>query len=212
MKVSIKTLALFVFGSLIWAGVAAQESAPEQDEFQKIKVLEHPRYSLTDRFVFDVGFSYLPLDAYYKPALVEASVAYQPTDLFSWDMIRFGYKMYNQDTGLKASVEAQTGRTLIDPTIRTFKYRLASHGYLNLLYSKSNFFNMQTVYHQWQIGGGPSFYHMKHNQYGVDLAFRVRFFVNDSFLLNLFGGHTIGFSSKAPRQILSFGLGGGFAF
>jgi hypothetical protein len=92
-----------------------------------------------------------------------------------------------------------------------------------MLYSKSNFFNMGVVYYYWQLGGGFSFYdmgnkkdaagkeHYQHQQ-GVDLAMRIRFFINNHFTVNVRGGHTIGFSSDVPNNITFLSLGVGFAY
>jgi|GEM_PF-5092717 len=192
-----------------------------QDEFEKVQVLDHPRYSLTHRFLVDAEFSFLPLDAYYKPIMLEVATSYQFSDWFSWEIARFGYAIYNYDTGLNNAIQAKIQQEANDPSIRTVtstdlkntKFKASSTAFLNLLYSKSNWFNQLVVYHYWQAGVGFSYYDLdQHKQLSMDLVLRARFFLNKHFMLNLRGGHSFGFSSKAPRNISFLGLGGGFAF
>jgi hypothetical protein len=202
------TCFLFIFSTKILA----------QDEFEKVQVLESPRYSLLDRFVVDGDFSYLPLDAYFKPLLLEASVTYQPMDLFSWEIGRFGYSVLNYDTALRDNINAQlaTVSQVVDPDdlhLERLRFRASSTAFLNLFYSKSNLLNRSVAYHQWAIGVGPSYYDMRSkSQMGVDLVMKVRFFIDDHFSVNIRGGHTIGFKDKVPKNITFLTLGAGFAF
>ncbi|TVQ77928.1 MAG: hypothetical protein EA369_08115 [Bradymonadales bacterium] len=195
-----------------------------QDEFEFVQVLDEPRYSLTKRFHFDLEISSLPLDAYYKPLMIELGASYQLSDSFSWEMARFSYPLFVHDTGLNRSVEnlvnplqeeldkTELYRGTTSKELKDIRYKVSSTLFLNLLYSKSNWFNQQIVYHFWQVGAGPFYSDMKHEkQYGVDLAARVRFFIDNRWMLNLRGGMGFGFNSKAPRQILFFSVGGGFA-
>ncbi len=197
----------------------AEEPQKPADEFEKTEVLDKPRYSLTNRFAFDLGLNFMPLDAFYKPILLEGAVSYQFSDWISWEIVRAGYSLHNVNTGLTGAVERQmtvaagTPQTLsTNQELKKMRYRVGSMVYFNLLYSKSNWFNKSIVYHYWQVGGGPMFYDMKkHHQMGAELALRVRFFINNTWLLDLRGGHTIGFR-KGPKQITSLGAGAGFAF
>lgn len=188
-----------------------------QDEFEKVQVLESPRYSLLDRFVIDADFTYLPLDAYYKPLVLEAAVSYQFHDLMTWEIGRFGYSLYNYDTGLEDSINNTLSPVSqqVDEDelyLKRLRFRGSSTFFLNVFYSKSNFFNKSITYHQWQIGAGPSFYDMKsENQLGLDFVLKVRFFLNNQFSLNIRGGHTIGFKSDVPKNITFLTLGAGFA-
>ena len=197
-----------------------------QDEFEFVQVLDDPRFSLTDRFSFDFEIASLPLDAYFKPIMAEASVSYQFSDRFSWEALRLGYPLYVHDTGLNKTIANQLNEEIraLDPDadlvaegdtskeLRDLRYTASSTLYLNLLYSKSNWFNQQIVYHFWQVGAGPFFADMKHEkQYGVNLSARVRFFITQHWMLNLRGGMGFGLNSKAPNQILFFSVGGGFA-
>jgi hypothetical protein len=218
--------------SLLLACIAmAPLSTFSQDEFEYVQVLDDPRYSLTNRFHFDLELTSLPLDAYYKPLMMEGSLSYQMSDRFSWEAIRLGYPLMVHDTGLNRSVERAvdgaleealadvnedvtvTGfRSDTSKELRDIRYKASSTLYLNLLYSKSNWFNQQIVYHFWQVGAGPFFADMKsEKQYGVDLSARVRFFLTQNWMLNLRGGMGFGFNSKAPTQLLFFSIGGGFA-
>lgn len=187
-----------------------------QDEFEQVKVLDHPRYSLTDRVNLDADFTFLPLDGYYKPLLLEVAVSYQPVDWFSWEVARFGYSLVNIDSGLEGGINAlATPKRVADEDVllKDMQMHFASTGYFNILYSKSNFFNQGVAYYYWQLGSGVSYYKMKHGkQIGTDIAMRVRFFLNDRFNLNLHGGDTIGFTSDGPKNIMFLGLGVGFAF
>jgi len=63
------------------------------------------------------------------------------------------------------------------------------------------------------VGGGVTYYDMDDkNQIGLDLAMRVRFFLNERMTFNVRGGHTIGFKTDAPDNITYLSLGVGFAF
>jgi len=159
------------------------------------------------------------LDAFYKPLLLDVGLQYQLSDLISFDILRFGYSAINLNTGLQTSIENEVtkdiGRNvdLENRVFKDFRFRVSSDVYLNLLYSKSNFFNRKIVYHQWQVGGGLSYFDFKSKkQVAVDLAARVRFFIDNNWLFNINLGHSIGFNSGAPQQIMSIGIGGGFAF
>src|SRR5690606_11506192 len=124
-----------------------------QDRFEKVEVLDHPRYSLNKRLVLDAEFTFLPLDAYYKPLLLDGALSFQFFDWFSWEVIRAGFPIYNHDTGLNATFESIVDNEVnsrvdeedeIEFTnvggqqLKDFKYRLGSTAFLNLLYSKSN--------------------------------------------------------------------------
>jgi len=206
--------------------VIALNQLQAQDEFEKVEVLDHPRYSLTQRFNVDSELTFLPLDAYYKPLLVDLAASYQFNDFFSWEVIRGGLPIYKHNTKLNSQIESavqkQTGDTGIvivdDDRMKKLQYRVSSTGFLNLLYSKSNFFNKGVVYHYWQAGFGASYWDFKkgskkaQKQYGVDLVLRARFFLSEQFMVNLRLAQTVGFNSKAPKNIISLGTGAGFAF
>jgi len=191
-----------------------------QDEFEEIKILDNPRYSLTDKFTLDVDLTFLPLDGYYKPIIAEAALNYQLNDLLAVEIARIGYSFYNHDTGLKKSIERkiqnETGNSsyaLEDQALADMRYHVGTAAYVNLLYSKSNFFNSAIVYHQWQLGSGISYYDMdKTSQMTLDLSMRVRFFLSEKVTLNIRGGHSIGFKSDAPRNLTFLGMGVGLAF
>lgn len=193
-------------------------------ESDPVKIMENPKYSLLERWTLDLSFTSLPLDAFYKPFLAELGTSYQFNDYFSWDVVRFGLNLSSFDTGLKSEIERETTNkasadgtrrvVTLDPmSIKDLRFRISSHGYANVLYSKSNLFNKKIVYHQWQLGGGLSYYDMdSERQTALDLALRVRFFIDNKWIMNLHGGHSIGFQSKAPKNIMFLGLGIGYAF
>ncbi|MDB5037594.1 MAG: hypothetical protein JWQ35_1122 [Bacteriovoracaceae bacterium] len=191
-----------------------------QDEFEEVRALDHARYSLTKRIAVDADFTFLPIDAYYKPLLIEGAVSYQPADFFSWEIGRIGYSLTNINTGLDRSINNQfisVGSSLRvkedELRMKDMRYHASSTAYFNLLYSKSNFFNKKVVYYYWQVGTGVSYYDFKHaSQVGADLALRVRFFIDDHFSFSIRGGQTIGFKSSAPKNITFLGFGAGFAF
>jgi hypothetical protein len=188
-------------------------SLQAQDEFESVRVLDNPRFSLTDRLVLDTEFSFFPLDGYYKPVFLEVAASYQWNDFISIEPVRFGYAIYNHDTGLKKAIEAKTSTVLADEPLKDMRFHVGTAGYVNLLYSKSNFFNSAVVYHYWQAGAGVSYYDLdKESQMGLDLMLRVRFFLNENLTLNVRGGHTIGFQSPAPKNMSFLGMGVGVAF
>ena len=191
-----------------------------QDQFEEVQVLDHPRYSLTDKLVLDIDLTILPLDGYVKPIMADVALSYQLNDFFVIEPVRFGYSFYNHDTGLKKSIEGAARQaannnnlTLADSDLKDMRFKVGGAGFVNILYSKSNFFNSSVVYHYWQVGGGVTYYDMDDkNQIGLDLAMRVRFFLNERMTLNVRGGHTIGFKTDAPDNITYLSLGVGFAF
>ena len=190
-------------------------SAYAQSEFEEIEVLDRPRFTLTDKFTFDLDVTFLPLDAYYKPILLEGSISYQFTDWVAFEPIRFGYSVYNHDTGFTDSLKAiaPAGTRIEDQKLKETKYKVGSSVFLNMLYSKSNWFNKLIAYHYWQIGAGFSYYELEtEHQTALDLMMRVRFFLTESTTFNLRAGHSIGFSDKAPQNITFIGLGVGLAY
>lgn len=206
-----------------------------QDEFERVQVLDNPRYSLNQRVHLDFELTYLPLDAYYKPVVADLALHYQFGDFLSWEVARFGYSITNYDTGLNATI-ASAANTQIDEIYRTqandvpasqrlsvgaitnndlkdFKFRAGSALFANLLYSKSNFFNRAVVYHYWQAGLGASYWDFdREKQYGIDFIIRARFFLTEHLMTNIRIAHFFGFNSDAPQNIMSLGLGGGYAF
>ncbi|PIR23894.1 MAG: hypothetical protein COV44_00330 [Deltaproteobacteria bacterium CG11_big_fil_rev_8_21_14_0_20_45_16] len=206
---------------LILGASLLSTSLQAQDEFERVEVLDHPRFSLTNRLVIDADLSFLPLDAYYKPILVDIAASYQFTDWFSWEVARLSWSLTNYDTGLNDVIQAKIQEEAEDPTIRTTTdqslkdttYKVSSTGFINLLYSKSNWFNNAVVYHYWQAGVGFGMYQLDYEmQQTLDLVLRARFFLNEHFMLNIRGGHSFGFNSNAPKNISFLSLGGGFAF
>lgn len=204
---------------LTGAALFVSMNAYAQDEFEEVKVLDHPKYSLTGRFSVDADIVYLPLDAYYKPILGEIAVSFQPVDWFSWEVGRFGYSLTNYDTGFYTIINnrlAGTGKEFDpnDPTLinKDLRFHASSTGYFNLLYSKSNFFNQAIVYHYWQLGTGVSYYDFKQkSQTALDIVLRARFFFHKHFMVQIRGGHSIGFNEDTPGNITFLGLGVGFA-
>ena len=178
-----------------------------------VKVVESYRYSLKDRVTIDFGVSSLPLDAFKKPLQVDLGVSYQFSDFFTWDVVNAGYTFLNFDTGLKSDIEDQTEVEVDEGSIKDLSFRVSSRGYLNLLYSKSNWFNRGIVYHLWQVGTGATYFHMgKKKQIGADLVVRGRFFLSDHVTFNVTAGHSIGIRSSGPRGIMNVGLGFSYAF
>lgn len=186
-----------------------------QDEFEKVEVLDHPRYTLNDRFVLDLEISFLPLDAYYKPLNVETALSYQFTDFFTWEGVRVGYSLTNIDTGLKTAIERDNPGSAVTSALELgdFRYKVGTAGYVNLLYSKSNLFNRSIIYHYWQVGLGTTYYDFTDtSQVTADVNVRVRFFLTDYLTANVRVGQSFGFKSGAPKSITNVGLGVGFAF
>ncbi len=204
---------------LVWSSLGSWNSTMAQDEFEQVQVLDRPRYSLTRRADFVLDGSFLPLDGYYKPLMIEAGFNFQPFDWLSWEVGRFGWSFYNHNTGLGDSInnllksEGST-KTVSGLELKDTRFHASSTAFFNLLYSKSNFFNTRVVYYYWQIGSGVSYYDFQHGktQTGLDLAMRIRFFINENYTFNVRGGHTLGFSSDVPNNITFLSLGVGFAF
>ena len=187
------------------------------DDFEKIEVLDKPRFTLKDKLTLDLDLTFLPLDAYYKPILLEVAANYQFTDFFQLEALRVGLSLLNHDTGLESGFESliAAGKRIDDSqlVLKDLVYKVSSSGFFNLLYSKSNFFNSAVAYHYWQVGGGFSYYGMKNaSQIGLDVIMRVRFFINERTTFNIRAGHTIGVKPDAPRNISFIGLGVGYAF
>jgi hypothetical protein len=197
------------------AALIIQSLGTQADEFENIEVLDKPRFTLKDKLTLDLDISFLPLDAYYKPILLEVAANYQFNDFFQLEALRVGLSLANVDTGFETSIESiiAPGQEIEEQALKTLKYRVSSAGFFNILYSKSNFFNSAVAYHYWQVGGGFSYYDMKKvDQIGLDLIMRVRFFINERTTFNIRAGHTIGLNPNAPRNISFIGLGVGYAF
>lgn len=202
-----------------------------QDRFERVEVLDHPRFSLNKRVVLDADLTFLPVDAYYKPLITDVVLSYQFSNWVSWEVIRAGFPIHNFDSGLNGSFETIVNQEVnsaynelgSDKTsnfqnvsgqdLKDFKYRLGSMMFLNLLYSKSNWFNRKTVYHYWQAGLGGSYYDFgDESQQTIDIALRARFFLTEHFIFNFRIAQSIGFNKKTVRQMTQLGTGFGFAF
>ncbi len=221
-KISPFTLCLLVFSSPLIA----------QDRFERVEVLDHPRFSLNNRVVLDADLTFLPVDAYYKPLIADAVLSYQFSNWFSWEVVRAGFPIYNFDSGLNRSFESIVNEevkkayeaagqpeepvnfeNVSGQDLKNFKYRIGSMMFLNLLYSKSNWFNRKTVYHYWQAGLGGSFYDFgKKSQQSIDVAIRARFFLTEHLIFNIRIAQSIGLKSSTTRNMTQLGTGFGFAF
>jgi hypothetical protein len=203
----------------VWLTIAiligGMSGASAQD---KVKVVESYRYSFQDRIALDVGFSSLPLDAFRKPLQFDLGISTQLSELFTWDLLNVGVTVFNFDTGLKSKIEddASNSSSMVsvdEGSIRDLSLRFSTRGYLNLLYSKSNWFNRGIVYHLWQVGSGVSYFHMGDSkQVAIDLNIRGRFFLNDDVTFNVTAGHSLGVLNGASRGIMNVGMGFSYAF
>jgi len=194
--------------AVLWVFFSFSLSA--QDKYQDVKVVEDRHFSLTKRFFLDLDFSALPLDAYFKPLVVEGAIGYQFHDLWGWEVIRAGYSLSNFDTGLAKDIERDVDAKPRLPSIENFRFKLASIPYVNLFYSKSNLLNLKVMYHQWQIGAGPSYYDMDgKNQFALDFVGRGRLLITEHVMLNLHVGYSLGFKSDASQHIMFLGVGAG---
>lgn len=213
MKKFFRIIAILGFFPL---SLLAQEGDFQADP---VRVLENPKYSLKEKFHIDLNLMNLPLDAYYKPLTAELAGSYQFNDFLTWEALRIGINMASIGTGLKSDIESQLPQGQNKLTIegsedmKNLRYYMGSTAYLNLLYSKSNFFNRKIIYHQWQVGAGPTFVDMdEEKQFGLEFSVRVRFFIDDRFNANIRLGHSIGLTNDHQRNISFIGLGGGIAF
>lgn len=224
--------------TFICAAIIVTQSLKAQDEFERVEVLDNPRYSLNHRFVVDGDLTYYPVDAFYKPITGDIAVSYQFHDFFSWEVVRFGYSLTNYDTKLNNTIAAVATNYAdeqvkkVDSTkdaeplegttseeLKKFKFRVGSTAFFNLLYSKSNFFNLKTVYHYWQAGLGASYFDLgktsqgeSKNQISLDLVLRARFFLNQHFMTNIRGGYSFGLKKDVPQQMVFLTGGVGYVF
>lgn len=217
--VGCRTLVAGALFLILSVPIRAQESA---------RVVESYRYSFENRFVMDIGLSALPLDAFRKPVQVDLGLSYQFTEFFTWDILNAGYTFFNADTGLKGKIEREASNnasqvTVNEGSLKDLSLRLSSRGYLNLLYSKSNWFNRGIVYHLWQVGAGISHFSIedgklisfKERIITADLNLRGRFFINDQMTFNVTAGYSARLpklSTGGPMGIMNVGLGLSYGF
>jgi hypothetical protein len=185
------------------------------DEYDKVKVLEDRQFNVDKKYSFHLGIEHLPMDAYYKPLVLDIGGSYRINDHFIWEVAHFGWSLSNLNTGLQKDIETQTNGYRYDPppVMKKFRFDTGSKIYWDFLYGKSNFTNRKVIYHQWLLGGGFNYFYMtRKSQIAAEVSLKVNFFVSEHYSIFIRGAHNIGFLKGAPKNITVLGLGAGFSF
>ena len=203
-----------IYSLLVFVAVSLSSLQAAEDIFEKARVLDHPRYPVSEKWTASAGFSWLPLDPYFKPILLEAAVSYHFSDFYGWEIARAGFSIWNFDTGLEDSIEIQSNTTIQSGLyFNDAQFKVGTSGLVHLLYSKSNFLNRSIVYHYWTLGLGPSLVYCKNKNFlGLEASALVNFFLASQATLQLRGAYMLGFSGTQGINIVSLGAGGGWVF
>ena len=208
--------ALFVLAlSVALPAVARGEAQPDiETDAPRVFSIQPRPYRLGHEFALGLGV--LPLDAFYKGAVIGASYTYHFSDFWAWEMANLNYSL-NIDTGLEDElldrygvrpVDAAGGRvTLIGTTSLIVKP----------LFGKFSAFNLSKVFAEtyFTAGGGPirleregrgTFYFT--GQIGVG----IRFWVAKAFSLRFDVRDYLIFNDALPTNQLMFMIGASFNY
>ena len=207
---------LLLIASIIALPALAHAEAQPDIEVDAPRVFSiQPRpYRLGHEFSLGVGV--LPLDAFYKGAVIGGSYTYHFSDFWAWEMANINYSL-NIDTGLQGElldkynvrpVDASGGKiTLIGTTNLVVKP----------LFGKLSLFNSTKVYAEtyFNIGMGPvrlerqghgTFY------YASELGMGIRFWVVKAFSVKFEVRDYLIFDGGAPTNALMFMLAASFNY
>ncbi|MBC7794072.1 MAG: outer membrane beta-barrel domain-containing protein [Clostridia bacterium] len=165
---------------------------------------------------FSLGIGILPLDAFYKGAVIDASYTYHFSDFWAWEMANVGYSL-NVDTGLENEL-------LTEYNVRTTQQdggKITLIGTSSLvvkpLFGKLSLFNSTKVFSEtyFVLGMGPvrlerdgrgTFY------YALDVGMGFRFWATQAFSLRFDIRDYLIFNSAAPQNGLLFQLSASFNY
>lgn len=195
--------------------VAHAEAQPDiESDAPRVFSIQPRPYRLGHEF--SLGLGVLPLDAFYKGAVIGASYTYHFSDFWAWEMASINYSL-NVDTGLEGELLDTYN---VRPTdVGSGKVTLI--GTTNLivkpLFGKLSLFNTTTLFAEtyFNIGMGPvrleregrgTFY------YAADLGMGIRFWVVRAFSLKFDIRDYLIFNDTVPQNALMFMLSASFNY
>lgn len=165
---------------------------------------------------FSLGVGVLPLDAFYKGAVIDASYTYHFSDFWAWEMANIGYSV-NIDTGLEDSL-------LNDFNVRTIDQdggKVTLLGTTSLVvkpfFGKLALFNATKIFAETYFVGGMGTARLERDgrgtfYYTVDLGMGIRFWATQAFSLRFDIRDYLIFNDAVPQNGLLFQLSASFNY
>ncbi len=194
---------LLVLSVLALPVMAHAEAQPDiESDAPRVFSIQPRPYRLGHEFSLGVGV--LPLDAFYKGAVIGGSYTYHFSDFWAWEMANIGYSL-NVNTGLEAELLKKYNVRPVDSSGGKITLLGTTNLIVKPLFGKLSLFNLSMVYAEtYFIGGmGPvrldregrgTFY------YAADLGAGIRFWMGRAFSLKFEVRDYLIFNSAAPMN------------
>jgi outer membrane beta-barrel protein len=185
--------ALAVLVLVVWAAPARAEKGGDFEEKSAYGKIQKREYELGHEI--SLGWSYLPLDPYYKGYGASLSYTIHLSHLFALELFRVGFA-WNLDTSLKTKLIDQMPDISPEefPAVVFFEN---TNLLLKLLYGKQSFLNRQVLHWELFVTAGAAFVFrnpfnvgdldMDNSRYemGVNVGFGFRFWLSKSWSLRV---------------------------
>lgn len=196
------------FALILTLGFASVSKADVYD-LPKAETVMNKKYRLMDEATFGLG--YLPVGAFNKYALVNASYTHLFNDVHGWEVINANYAIELQASLKKQLIDEYGGE---ESSFAVLKYLATTNYVFSPFYSKSVLFNSSIVHSQlsFLIGGGVANYSIL-TAPAIDVGLIQRFFVGEdtSFKFD-FRYYTFLSNNKTVRNHISIVVGMAFNF
>ncbi len=221
MKGMNRALAAMVLAGFCMAGMTGQAEGAEQPLSSRDGPIQKRLYAIDHEL--SLGWSYLPLDSYYKGYGVSLSYTIHLSHLWAIELFRLGLT-YNLDSDLKTKLIEQMpdispaefpAVVLMENTNLLFK----------MLYGKQTFLNRQVLHYELFASGGITFaFRNPFNvheldmeyarfEFGVNLGVGFRFWLNPDWSVRVDMRNTLlllsftqGFDDYLPKNAAEIGL------
>lgn len=209
--------ALYILAlSLALPAMAHAEAQPDiETDAPRVFSIQPRPYRLGHEFALGLGV--LPLDAFYKGAVIGASYTYHFSDFWAWEMANLNYSL-NIDTGLEGELLDKYGVRPVDAAGGKITLIGTTNLVVKPLFGKLSAFNISKVYAEtyFVAGGGPirleregrgTFY------FAGDIGVGIRFWVAKAFSLRFDVRDYLIFNDGAiPTNALMFMIGASFNY
>ncbi len=206
---------LFVLALSLAPVVAHAEAQPDiETDAPRVFSIQPRPYRLGHEF--SLGLGVLPLDAFYKGAVIGAGYTYHFSDFWAWEMANLNYSL-NIDTGLEAELLDRYGVRPVDSAGGKITLIGTTNLVVKPLFGKFSVFNLSKVFAEtyFVAGGGPirlerdgrgTFY------FTADIGVGIRFWVVKAFSIRFDVRDYLIFNDALPQNALMFMIGASFNY
>ncbi len=180
------------------------------------------------RFEVEIGTSFLPYDALYKPMLIETSMNWEFAKDWIWEIGRFGWAVTKFSSGLRdqvysdlrnelqnvEGVDIDSLNVLEGDEMKHLRFVAGGSMAYRLFQGQVKLARKKDFQHEWLLRAGGAYLNFKKvkDQAGPLVGAEIRFRFDDHFDARLNADQVIGVMSKRQRSIGIFGIGFGYRF